>query len=179
MLPPVPELGGAAVTGLCWQAARRLPAPPGIVNLSSDLPACLPLCRRTSAKRLGYVNELWVDPASLAVASLYLRASPSNILAPSCCEQAREHQAAPVPAWHCCRARVLLGRRLDGATRDEQARAMPPPLCAPCQSPACRAHLRMVTPPLLPLAPPFPQATSCWPPCARSATWCWCTTSAR
>lgn len=86
----------------CWAGlllAGRPSGPPKSLafSLVSFTFTCVPLAcrRRTSAKRLGYVNELWVDPASLAVASLYLRASPSNILAPSCCEGFPLH-AAPL-----------------------------------------------------------------------------------
>ncbi len=35
----------------------------------------------TAGNRLGYVNDMFVNPADLAVASLYLRQSPTGLAA--------------------------------------------------------------------------------------------------
>lgn len=72
--------------------SRLSVAPPRRATCS--LPArCVPSNCRTSGRRLGYVQQMFVDPTSLAVVSLYLRRAANPIGAKN---GEGEHKA-----WHC------------------------------------------------------------------------------
>ncbi|KAL4449541.1 hypothetical protein ABPG77_007185 [Micractinium sp. CCAP 211/92] len=95
--PPAQQQRAGSLQQLATSAAAVLPAqsradtsteavqaragqhPPAEVNLSRSQLMDKEVITRTSANRLGYVNQLFVDPGSLSVVSVYLRKAASSL----------------------------------------------------------------------------------------------------
>ena len=106
--------------------------------------------RRTSGKRLGYINQMYVDPATVSVVSLYLRQAASSLGA------ANTGEAASCLPRRCFAAPLLLflillrvGERCHSAERWGSrsccltrlpACLLPSPPLPPRPAPACRAR---------------------------------------
>lgn len=74
----VPAQGRADATTEAVQAAAGQ-QPPAEVNLARSQLMDKEVITRTSANRLGYVTQLFVDPGSLSVTSVYLRRAASSL----------------------------------------------------------------------------------------------------